>query len=176
MPFMVDEESLVKPDDTLVQNAGFLRSVIEQARRSHAQPLISVPRRSAQSGAPETLATVTLPVELVNFIFVVVDNLAKGRAIALLTFNPLLTTHQAARVLGVSRPYLTKLLKNGEMEFSMVGSHRRVHLEEVLRYKGKRDVGRRQTLDELTKISQEAEMDYMGEGFEPTFIPKTKKN
>jgi hypothetical protein len=57
----------------------------------------------------------------------------------------------------------------------MVGSHRRVDLEEVLRYKGKRDVGRRQTLDELTKISQETEMDYMGEGFEPTFTPKAKK-
>ena len=107
MPFMVDEERLVKPDDTLVQDAGFLRSVIEQARRSHAQPLISVPRRSAQSGAPETLATVTLPVELVNFIFVVVDNLAKGRAIALLTFNPLLPTHKDARVLGFSRTYLS---------------------------------------------------------------------
>ncbi|MFI8568921.1 helix-turn-helix domain-containing protein [Rhodococcus sp. NPDC078407] len=59
--------------------------------------------------------------------------LASGRAIAIGTVDELLTTSQAAAVLGVSDTYVRRLADSGDLPTEMRGTHRRFRLEDVLR-------------------------------------------
>ncbi|MHC5724320.1 MAG: helix-turn-helix domain-containing protein [Nostoc sp.] len=85
----------------------------------------------------------------------VVQAMASGKNVSIVTHNPELTTQQAADLLNVSRPYLIKLLEQGELPYFMVGTHRRVKFEDLIKYKQQRDTKRRQLLDELIAESQE---------------------
>ena len=65
-----------------------------------------------------------------------------------------LTTQEAANLLNVSRPFLIKLLEQGEIPYIKVGSHRRIRFEDLMAYRQQRDLKRRQSLKELTQFSQ----------------------
>lgn len=66
-----------------------------------------------------------------------------------------LTTQEAADLLNVSRPFLLKLLEQGEIPYIKVGSHRRIRFEDLMAYKQQRYLKRRQSLKELTHFSQD---------------------
>ena len=66
-----------------------------------------------------------------------------------------MTTQQAANILGVSRPFLIKLLEQGEIPYSKVGTHRKIYLEDLINYKEKRDKQREEALDELINMTEE---------------------
>lgn len=168
MAFMIEPDSLLRPDERLQAESGILKSVIDGAIRVHAQPILSIQRQEAN--APSTLHTVAaaaMPEAVTTILQAILDSLSQGKAVALVSFSPQLTTHQAARFLGVSRPYLIKLLDAEKMPYDMVGSHRRIHLEDVITYRDEQKRSRRKSLDEMTRVTQEEDPDYMGEKFTP---------
>jgi excisionase family DNA binding protein len=71
-----------------------------------------------------------------------------------------LTIREAADFLKVSHPYLLDLLKSGVLPSRLVGSERRVHGEDLTRYKEQIDAQRRKVLDELTAEAQELGFGY----------------
>lgn len=78
------------------------------------------------------------------------------RALTMLTAEPdVLTTSQAAEILNVSRTYLLKLLDQGDIPYSMVGSHRRLRQEDVMAYKRRHDTAAAAALDEMMEIAEE---------------------
>jgi excisionase family DNA binding protein len=165
---MIEQDTLVRPDETLRAETDMLKSVIDSALRVHAQAVFSVQRQEAN--APSTLrtvATAALPEAVTSILQAIVENLSKGRAVAIVAFNSQLTTHQAAKFLGVSRPYLIKLLESDKIPYDKVGSHRRIHLEDVIRYREEQKQLRRSALDEMTRVTQEEDPDYMGKNFTP---------
>ncbi|MBD2249794.1 helix-turn-helix domain-containing protein [Nostoc parmelioides] len=98
---------------------------------------------------------ITIPDSVYQVLRQVVQAMALGKAVSIITQNKELTTQQAADLLNVSRPYLIKLLEQGEIPYMMVGTHRRVKFEDLMKYKQKRDTERRKSLDELIAESQE---------------------
>lgn len=60
--------------------------------------------------------------------------MADGHAVALLPVDTELSTQQAADLLGVSRPYVVKLLEEGRIPYRKVGAQRRVRSEALRRY------------------------------------------
>lgn len=68
-----------------------------------------------------------------------------------------LTSNIAADVLGVSRPTLLKLAKNGEINSFKVGTHTRFKRSDVMEFKVKREEGRRKAMEELLDIRDQLE-------------------
>lgn len=96
--------------------------------------------------------TQSLPVSLYEFLVKLIADLCEGQSVAIVQNEAQLTTVEAARMLGVSRQFLVKMLERGEIPYHMVGTHRRVYVGDLLAYRAKRDSKRRQTLDELTRV------------------------
>jgi excisionase family DNA binding protein len=98
---------------------------------------------------------IPLPDSLYDLIRYVIHMMAEGQALSIVPYHYHLTTQEAANLLNVSRPYLYSVLDKGDLAYEMVGTHRRIRVEDLLEYKQKRDSQRRQALDRLTNISQE---------------------
>jgi excisionase family DNA binding protein len=79
--------------------------------------------------------------------------MAKGLAITVIPQRTMLTTQEAADLLGISRPTLVKLLKDREIPFEQRGRHRRLLLADVLAYQ---DRARRNREAELGALAEEA--------------------
>ncbi|MCW5871368.1 MAG: excisionase family DNA-binding protein [Candidatus Eremiobacteraeota bacterium] len=95
---------------------------------------------------------------IANLLVEVFEQLSEGKPVSILPHNAEMTTRQAASILNVSRPYVSKLLKEGKMDFEMRGTHRRIRLEEVMRYKQEQAVRRRDALARMTEIAEELDL------------------
>jgi len=95
-----------------------------------------------------------LPHALFQVLLTATRELASGRSITILHYDQELTTQQAADILQVSRPYLIRLLDEGKIRHHRVGSHRRIRIGDLLRYKETRDERRRADLKELVRASE----------------------
>ena len=108
----------------------------------------------------ESEDSIQLPASVVTVLMDILGAMAGGQGIMLILGNAELTTGQAANVLNVSRPYLVKLLEDGEIPYRKVGKHRRVLMEDVMRYKESSDRDREIALDHLVEEAQEQNMGY----------------
>ena len=99
---------------------------------------------------------IVIPASVYSLLGQVVRAMASGQVISIVRHNRELTTQQAADILNVSRPFLVKLLENGEIPYIKVGSHRRILFQDLMVYKEQRKVKRRQLLDQLIEMTEEA--------------------
>lgn len=99
---------------------------------------------------------IVIPQSVYSLLGQVVHAMASGQVISIVHHNRELTTQQAADILNVSRPFLVKLLEKGEIPYIKVGSHRRILFQDLIIYKEQRKVKRRQLLDQLIEMTEEA--------------------
>ncbi|KUP26871.1 helix-turn-helix domain-containing protein [Kocuria rhizophila] len=102
--------------------------------------------------------TVALPLEAFNVLRDVVEAMRVGKAITVAPMDQMLTTQEAANFLGISRPTLVKLLEGGELAYELTsgGRHRRLRLEDVVRYQERKRRDRRAALQGLTSSASAA--------------------
>jgi excisionase family DNA binding protein len=96
-----------------------------------------------------------LPDAVFDILRGVVDALAHGMAITIAPHNTMLTTQEAADLLGVSRPTLVRLLEDGEIPFEMRGRHRRVRLADLVEYQNRTRQAREQALAEMAERGEQ---------------------
>jgi excisionase family DNA binding protein len=91
-----------------------------------------------------------LPQALSDLFQYVVDAMKRKQVVVMLPEDEALTTQVAANFLGMSRPYILRLLNAGAMPFHRVGTHRRIMFSDVIEYQQKRNKERKAILDEMT--------------------------
>lgn len=80
--------------------------------------------------------SVELPEGMYRILRQVVEAMRAGRAVTVVPQTKMLTTQQAADLLGVSRPTVVKLIEDGRLEAETPGTRRRlIRLDEALRYR-----------------------------------------
>ncbi len=100
---------------------------------------------------------IDLPPALGRLVLEVLSHVAKREMVTLVPYAAQLTTQEAADLLNVSRPFLIKQLKAGEIAYQKVGTHRRILAEDLLAYRARRDADRRDAMLQLQRLGQELE-------------------
>jgi excisionase family DNA binding protein len=101
-----------------------------------------------------------IPAGAVRLLLNILTQMSEGNAVTLIPINAELTTQEAADLLHVSRPFLVRLLEQGDIPYHKVGTHRRIKLTELLAYKKKMEADSRKAREELTREAQELDMGY----------------
>ncbi|WP_229204213.1 excisionase family DNA-binding protein [Dyadobacter alkalitolerans] len=102
----------------------------------------------------------TIPKKALEFLAHILSIMAEGKAISLIPSESEVSTQQAADMLNVSRPHIVKLLEQGVMPFKKAGSHRRILLEDLMKYADQLDKTRKQNLKFLAEQAQELNLGY----------------
>jgi excisionase family DNA binding protein len=95
---------------------------------------------------------IPIPESVYQVLYQTVHALASGKVISVVIQDRELTTQKAADILKVSRPYLIKLLDQGEIPCIRVGTHRRVRFDDLMKYKEQRDTKRREGIKQFTQF------------------------
>ncbi|MBV7532613.1 helix-turn-helix domain-containing protein [Chitinophaga sp. sic0106] len=105
---------------------------------------------------------IEIPKSAVMLFFAILERMGSNGSFAVLFSgnDEEISTQQAAEILGVSRPFLVNLLEKGEIPFHKVGSHRRVKMEDLIKYEKKLKKARRESLDFLADQAQKLKMGY----------------
>lgn len=99
---------------------------------------------------------IELPEPLFKLLKRIALSLKEGKPVILIPETESLTTQAAANILGVSRPYLIQLLNDNKIHFHRVGTHRRIYLKDIFKFKHDRDQARHNALDELSDAVEKA--------------------
>jgi excisionase family DNA binding protein len=105
---------------------------------------------------------ISLPSSLLRLVVSAASNLAAGRAIMAIPAEVMLTPAEAAELLGLSRPFVARLLERGDIPSELLpeSRHRRIRLEDVLAFQDRRErrsEGRRRIAD----IAASADLPYL---------------
>ena len=84
-------------------------------------------------------STKELPTALYDLLVTVVGILESGGGVTVVPLGTELTTAETAELLNVSRPHVIKMLEAGDIPFHKVGTHRRVLLDDVLKFRETRN-------------------------------------
>ena len=98
---------------------------------------------------------IVLPHAVFQALKQIANQMMNGKAVFLIPQYKELTTQEVAQILGVSRPYLINLLEQKEIPFTKVGTHRRIKLSDLLRYKKRVEAEEKRALDEIAQMSQD---------------------
>ena len=137
------------------------RRLAREASRALATHLTASFRQEVRIGTGSVNGeSVTLPDGAVRMLQHALEALSTGQRLTVTTREAEVSTQEAADLLRVSRPYLIRLLEQGDIPFRMVGSHRRINLQDVLYYEDREFRAREAILDELVGEAQELGLGY----------------
>lgn len=145
----VDTVIAPTPQDQELATLGRRALVAASQQTEGAQVTVAV---SAPNVAAQEIA---LPPAVVRVLARVLDEVAQGHVVTVMSLNDELTTQEAADLLQVSQPYLVTLLDQGVLAFRKVGNQRRVRVRDVIVYQQQQYEGATQEMREVTRLSDE---------------------
>lgn len=149
---------------TVLKKEAFFDRLPDEVEIKNAEQLRTIVASQIKEGEPTTLSlaleggnvqNVTLAPALTASLLEVLRLVSSGRGFRMIPVESELTTQQAADLLNVSRPFLVKLLEEGNIPFTKTGRHRRVRADDLFAYKEKRDAERSDALSDLARMDAE---------------------
>lgn len=115
--------------------------------------------RAGATGSPKLVAPTGEKIELSPTLLRVLrrsaEILADDQAVLLDSLGKQISPHQAAELLGFSVTYVTKLLDDGELPFTLLDDFRRLSLDDVLTYRRAFKLRQREALNDMIRLSEE---------------------
>lgn len=103
----------------------------------------------------ETSKKIKIPLKALKLLAKILKANSQGQPISLVPIATEMTTQAAAELIGCSRPHFVKLLEEGNIPFTLVGRHRRVKFEDVMKYKRKMKLKQEKLLIDMIKSDEE---------------------
>ena len=122
-----------------------------------AAPTVRVQFIPADAGDGEI---VELPTSALQLLLRILTEMSRGNAVTLMPIHAQLTTQQAAELLGVSRPFIIKELKQERIRYQMVGTHRRIAYRDLMAYRDHCRRAHSEAMDELVQQAQDLSLGY----------------
>lgn len=104
-------------------------------------------------------AYIPLPTSALPLLIEILEGISAGQKVSVTRPDMILTTQQAATLLGVSRPWCVHLLESGTIPFHRTGKHRRVRFVDIQNYQAKQSASKSALLA-LTAQAQQYRMGY----------------
>lgn len=97
-----------------------------------------------------------MPVKAIHLLADILNQMAQGNAVSIVSIYAELTTQQAADILNVSRPFLIKkILDTGKLPYHRSGTRRKILYKDLLTYHNEDLKKREVVLAELAEQGQE---------------------
>lgn len=103
----------------------------------------------------ETKDKIVVPVRALKLLGDILKAMGQGKIISLMPVATEVTTQKAAEILGCSRPHLVKLLEERKINYTKVGRHRRIKVEDVMQYKNKMKEEQKQHIIDIMHFDEE---------------------
>jgi excisionase family DNA binding protein len=105
---------------------------------------------------------ISLPSSLLRLVVSAANNLAAGRAVMAIPAEVMLTPTEAAELLGLSRPFVARLLERGDIPSELLpeSRHRRIKLGDVLAFQDRRE-RRSEGRSRIADIAATADLPYL---------------
>ncbi|AQQ16322.1 Helix-turn-helix domain protein [Corynebacterium glaucum] len=110
-----------------------------KSQLSPVEQALSALNDNLASARTEAKDSVTVPKETAIWIRNVLEDIAEGRLVRSPEPEDEMTTQQVANLLGVSRPFVVKLIDDGRLPGHKVGTHRRVYTRDAIDFKTRMD-------------------------------------
>lgn len=141
------------------QDQQMARDAGTQLRRLlKAKAPVSVELHFGEEGAE--VEVVALPSSILPQLEAILEAHSGGHEVTLMPSHDEFTLNQAADALGVSRPFLIKLLDEGKIPFRHVGAHRRIRVDALNLYQKQEEERQLDVLARLQAQAQELDMGY----------------
>ena len=100
-----------------------------------------------------------LPPASLRMIGEILGAMSEGRSITLMPSKREFSTVEAANFINVSRPFIIKEIEAGKLKHRLVGTHRRVLLEDLIEYKSAMQSKQYAALDRMAENAKELGLD-----------------
>jgi excisionase family DNA binding protein len=124
-------------------------------KREREQAAAMLSELDAGGARQRGVHAVHVPDELADVLRRILAVASRGGTVVVGSLPGELTTTVAAEQLGISRPTLMKLIRDGELPAHKVGTHHRVKTADVLAHRRARLERQRSALDELRALEDE---------------------
>ena len=147
--------NVLDPDDLTAAQMAHLREHLSRVLKlsESGRGFLRMEREGKQEA-------VSLPSSYLHAFARALAEVAEGRRVVVEPEEQELTTSEAADFLNVSRPHLTRLLKERKIPHRKVGTHRRVQLRDLRAYREAMRVEAAGALQQLADQAQELGMGY----------------
>ena len=103
----------------------------------------------------ETKEKIQIPISALKLLGDILKQMSKGAPFSLIPVAAEVTTQKAAEIIGCSRPHIVKLLEQGAINFTKVGKHRRVKIEDAISYRDSLKKNQKSILIDIMKSDEE---------------------
>ncbi|AGR72634.1 excisionase family DNA-binding protein [Burkholderia pseudomallei] len=104
--------------------------------------------------------SVEVPPAALKLIGQLLGAMSEGRSITVMPANREFTTVEAAHFLNVSRPFVIKEIEEGRLPHRMVGTHRRIAFNDLVKYANTMREKQAAALERMADNARELGLDY----------------